>query len=58
LDRVFLCSPGWPQTLFFYYSCVHTMFGSFLPPSPTPSLNLSPPPSPPTPQKKLFCPYL
>jgi hypothetical protein len=24
--------------LFFYYSYVHTMFGSFLPPAPTPSL--------------------
>jgi hypothetical protein len=34
---------------FFFYSYVHTMFGSFLPPSPTPSLTLRPLPLPPTP---------
>jgi hypothetical protein len=34
---------------FFYYSYVHTMFGSFLSPSPIPSLKSPPLPSPPTP---------
>jgi hypothetical protein len=46
----------------FFYSYLHTMFGSFLPPSPT--LTLTRPPSPPFPpdplatHQKLFCPYL
>jgi hypothetical protein len=31
---------------FFFYPYVHTMFGSFLPLSPTPSLTPPPPPSP------------
>jgi hypothetical protein len=38
---------------FSFYSCVHTMFGSFLPPSPTPSLTPQPPPSTPPPPQYL-----
>jgi hypothetical protein len=47
---------------FLFYSYVHTMFGSFLPPSPTPSL--TPPPAPflfphsLNTRQKLFYPYL
>jgi hypothetical protein len=36
---------------FFFYSYVHTMLGSFLPPPPTPSLPTHPPSLPPTPSK-------
>jgi hypothetical protein len=43
-----LCPRKWYISPFFY-SHVHTMFGSFLPPSPTPSLTSPPPPSAPTP---------
>jgi hypothetical protein len=49
---------------FLFYSYVHTMFGSFFPPSPHPlSLPLPSllPPLPPLPLatwQKLFCPYL
>jgi hypothetical protein len=48
--------------LFFYYSYVHTMLGSFLPTAPTPSLTTHPAPSlsphPLDTRQKLFCPYL
>jgi hypothetical protein len=48
--------------LLFYYSYVHTMLGSFLPPAPTPFLTTHSAPSlsphPLNTQQKLFCPYL
>jgi hypothetical protein len=43
-----LCTPK-STHFFFFYSYVHTMLGSFLPPSPPPLTISPPPPSPPTP---------
>jgi hypothetical protein len=44
--------------LFLFYSYVHTMFGSFPPPSPRPLPYMPLPPFPLATQQKLFCPYL
>jgi hypothetical protein len=38
----------------YFYSYVHTMLGSFLPPAPTPSLTTHPLDT----RQELFCPYL
>jgi hypothetical protein len=49
------------DNFFYYYSYVHTRFGSFLPPAPTSSLTTHPAsslsPHPLNTQQKLFCPY-
>jgi hypothetical protein len=37
-----------------FYSYVHTMFGSFLPPAPTPSLTTHPPSTPSIPSRNYF----
>jgi hypothetical protein len=52
--------PG-SSRFFFFYSYMHTMFGSFLPPSPCPLPYPSTPfpsPHPLATQQKLSCPYL